>query len=496
MRNSAFWRNPRAVVIALCLVLALGGVSFAVAQKASSANNPAPTLKFAEPNEGPSRTGFAPVIKKVFPTVVRISSTKVVKTNLQSQQLDPFFRQFFGDQFGGQFQFPQEQRSEGLGSGVVMSPNGYIMTNNHVVDGATDIEVTLSDNRQFKGRVVGTDPRTDIAVVKIDADNLPAITVGNSDNVQVGDYALAIGNPFGVGQTVTMGIVSATHRSFDGENRIEEQEDFIQTDAAINPGNSGGALVNDRGDLIGINTAIIARGSDGNQGIGFAVPINMARNVMDQLIKNGKVTRAYLGIYPQDVTPALAKAFNKSQPGGALVSQVEPDTPASRAGLQKGDIILDVDGKPVTNANGLRNTISSLQPNARVNLKVLRNGTDQDIPVTLSELSTDQAQSVRPGGRRGGGNSSNILSGVSVEEMTAQTARQLNLPATTSGVVVTNVNPDSAAAQAGLQEGDVIQEVNRQPVRSISDYQRAMNSSSGATLLLVDRNGTTVFIAV
>ena len=272
---------------------------------------------------------------------------------------------------------------------MIVSPEGYILTNNHVVDDATDLEVVLSDGRQFKGRVIGKDDKTDVAVVKIDAGNLPAITIGDSDKVQVGDYALAIGNPFGVGQTVTMGIVSATHRG--GNLGIENYEDFIQTDAAINPGNSGGALVNDRGELVGINTAIIARGGEGNQGIGFAVPVNLARNIMDQIMKNGKVVRAQLGIYPQDVTPTIARQFGVKDSEGALVGEVVAGSPAQKAGLKNGDIILDVNGKQITNANQLRNMISTMQPNSNVNLKVWRDGAEHTMPVTLGELNPEEA---------------------------------------------------------------------------------------------------------
>jgi len=307
MSRNSFGRGRVTAALAVASALVLGGLGAAYAQKGSQANPPA-TMKFAEKNVAPSRTGFAPVVKAVVPTVVSIKSSKVIKTGGRrgQSQMDPF-RQFFGDQFGGQLNIPNipdERRSEGLGSGVIVSPEGYILTNNHVVDGATEVQVVLPDRREFKARVIGRDEKTDIAVVKIDAGNLPAITIGDSDKVEVGDYALAIGNPFGVGQSVKLGIVSATRR---GNLGIEGYEDFIQTDAAINPGNSGGALVNDRGELVGINTAIIAHGSEGNQGIGFAVPVNLARNVMDQIMKNGKVTRARLGILPQDVTPTIAR---------------------------------------------------------------------------------------------------------------------------------------------------------------------------------------------
>ena len=256
-----------------------------------------------------------------------------------------------------------------------------------MVADATDIKVTTSDKREYRARVVGTDPRTDIAVLQIDATNLPAITIGDSSKMQIGDTVLAIGDPFGVGETVTSGIVSAMGRTNLG---IEDYEDFIQTDAPINPGNSGGALVNDRGELIGINTAILSHGSGGSQGVGFAVPVNLARNVMDQILKNGKVTRAYLGVSIQEVSPQLAKAFGEAEPRGALVGDVSSGSPAEKSGLQKGDIIVGLNGKPITDSNQLRMSISMMAPGATADLKVLRDGSERDMTVTLGVLPTDQ----------------------------------------------------------------------------------------------------------
>ncbi|HTP34323.1 MAG TPA: DegQ family serine endoprotease [Candidatus Acidoferrales bacterium] len=490
MYKRDFWRRPKAIVAAAALVVGLGGVGLAAAEHLAS-QHPALALNVASQDEAPSRTGFAPVVKKALPSVVSISSSKVTKmpTGFQQMPDDPFFRQFFGRDFNRQFREAPEQREHALGSGVIMTSDGYIVTNNHVVDGATDVSVTLGDKREYKAKVVGTDPKSDIAVLKIDAAGLPAITIADSSKVQVGDYALAIGNPFGVGQTVTMGIVSATGRSHLG---IEEYEDFIQTDAPINPGNSGGALVNDRGHLIGINTAIIAHGSEGNQGIGFAVPANMARNVMEQIVKNGKVTRAYLGIIPQDLTPAIARAFGDKEMRGALVGDVSADSPAQKAGLQKGDIILSVNGKPVADSNDLRMTISMMAPDSNVNLKVFRNGGEREMAVKLGELPTTQAAVER----HNSDGSKSALSGVSVEDLDAQTARDLGIPANSPGVVVTNVSPASAAAEAGLRRGDVIQEVNRKPVKNTSDFERAMSASKEETLLLVNRKGSTLYLAV
>ena len=336
--------------------------------------------------------------------------------------------------------------------------------------------------------MVGTDPHTDIAVLKVDAGTLPAITIGDSSKVEVGDYALAIGNPFGVGETVTMGIVSAKGRTDLG---IEDYEDFIQTDAPINPGNSGGALINDRGELIGINTAIIAHGSDGNQGIGFAVPVNLAREVMDQILKNGKVVRAYLGIVPQDVTPAIANAFHTQASRGALVGDVSPDSPAQHAGIQKGDIILDVNGKPVADANQLRMTISMMPPDTTVKLNVLRSGQELPMSVQLAELPTRQDRASLDQGAQ-----QDALAGVSVENLTPDDAGQLNLPANTTGVVVTDVDPASQAADSGLHRGDVIQEVNHKPVRNKAEFEAAVRNAGKNPLLLVDRGGNTLFVAV
>jgi serine protease Do len=493
MRNQTFWKRPKAAVCSLALVAALGGVGYASATHLEHLHD-ALALKMASPDEGYSQTGFAPVVKKVLPTVVNIASSKVSKVPTEFfGQLpdDPMFRQFFGDDSNRRFRTPRqapEQREKGLGSGVVMTQDGYIVTNNHVVDGATDVTVTLADKREFKAKVIGTDPKSDIAVIKIDATNLSPITIADSSKVQVGDYALAVGDPFGVGQTVTMGIVSATGRSHLG---IEAYEDFIQTDAPINPGNSGGALINDRGELIGINTAIIAHGSEGNQGIGFAIPANMARNVMQQIVEHGKVTRAYLGIVPQDVTPDIAKQFGEKEARGALVADVSAGSPAQKSGLERGDIILDVNGKPVSDSNELRMTISMMAPDSDAKLKVLRNGSEREIAVKLDTMPTEQAASKSEDKSDG---SASALSGVSVDNLDAQSASDLGLSPNTKGVVVTNVDPSSEAAEAGLRRGDVIQEVNRQPVKNTSDFERAMRSSKDKPLLLVNRNGSTMYL--
>jgi serine protease Do len=494
MRPSRFWGMPKAM--ALAMILLVGATGYGVARASQSLlTGSHPTMKFADPNEGPSKTGFAPVVKSVLPDVVNISTSKVVRAQAQlPEEMDPMFRQFFGGQgFGfdnrgdNRSQTPRSQREESLGSGVMISPEGYIMTNNHVIEGATDVKVTLSNKRQVSAKVVGADPKTDIAVLKIEGSGYPAITIGDSSKVQVGDYALAVGDPFGVGQTVTMGIVSAMNR---GNLGIEDYEDFIQTDAPINPGNSGGALVNDRGQLIGINTAILSRGNGGgNQGIGFAVPINLARAVMDQLMDHGKVTRAYLGIVVQDVTPSIAKAMGQTELRGALVGDVKASSPAGKAGLQRGDVILDVNGKPVSDSRELRMNISMMKPDADVRLKILRDGRESEKTVRLGELPAEEQQA-----KAEEGSSESALEGVTLENLDAQTARQLSISPSTKGVVVTDISPSSPMAESGLRRGDVIQEVNHQPVRNVSELNEAVHKAGKNLLLLVNRQGNTLFI--
>jgi serine protease Do len=430
--------------------------------------------------------GFAPLFKPALPAVVSITSSRVVKVPQSPFFNDPFFQQFFGGQLPRQ---PQEQRERGLGSGVIVSPDGYILTNNHVVEKSTDIKVTFRDKREFSGKVIGTDPQTDIAVVKIDATGLPTIPLGDSSKLEVGDYAFAIGNPFGVGETATMGIISATGRN---GLAIEDYEDFIQTDAAINPGNSGGALLNARGELIGINTAILS-GGGGNQGIGFAIPINMAKYVMDQILKHGKVVRGYIGVGIQDVTPELARVFHVSASKGALVSSVDPNSPGAKAGLQRGDVITELNSQPVEGANDLRLRVGTLTPGTTVHLKVNRNGDLHDVDVTLGEAPA------RRGGENNPGESleNSPMRGVQVDELTDDIRQQLGLKSNVKGVVVTNVEDDSPAADSGLQRGDVIEQVNRQPVNSVADYRRLVEQAGKqALVLLINRGGTTTFLVV
>src|SRR5580693_9611866 len=336
-------------------------------------------------------TTFAPVVKRAMPAVVNISSSKVVKDQGgegggQGLFNDPFFRQFFGGRMPQQQQQPRSQRATSLGSGVVVSPDGYIITNNHVVDGATDVKVSFADKEEYPAKVIGTDKYTDVAVLKINKTGLTTLPFADSARAEVGDVVLAIGEPFGLGQTVTMGIISAKGRGGLG---IERFEDFIQTDTAINRGNSGGALIDTKGELVGINTAILSGETGGNQGIGFAIPANMARNIMDQILKKGKVTRGYMGILPQELTPDMARAFGMPNGHGVAVAQVTSSSPAEKAGMKVGDVITAINGTPVDDVNSFRLAVAGFAPGTTVHLKVARNGQNLDIPVALGEYNLE-----------------------------------------------------------------------------------------------------------
>lgn len=488
MRFKTFTRFQIAAV--LVGALSLGSLTTMLAQKAirSATGNAPLSVRVAAPGLPPG--GFADVVSHDLPAVVSIATTRVVKTSAQdSPMMDPFFRRFFGDE-GDMPRMPRSQKERAAGSGVIVSPDGYIVTNNHVVDHSNQITVTLSDKREFKARLIGNDARTDIAVLKIDATGLPTVAFADSAKVRVGDYAIAIGNPFNIGQTVTFGIVSATGR---GNLGIEDYEDFIQTDAAINPGNSGGALVNSKGDLIGINTAIISPNGGGNNGVGFAVPANMARRVMEDLVDKGKVSRGYLGVTLQSLNPALSSALGVKDTRGALVSDVKPDSPAAKAGLQSGDIITAYDGQPVMDSNQLKNQVGTAQPGQVAHLNVLRSGASKQLDVTLGEMPNNLSASLN---EPGSGENSHHL-GLELGNLDQQTLRQLELPRTTQGVVVLNVEQGSPAADAGLQRGDVIQQVNRKPVTTVNQAADALHGATGKSILLsVLRDGTTLFVAI
>ncbi len=488
------------VIAGLFLVVGIAvGMVFAIRMKsAESATAFAGVDTRALPIKVDAGPDFVPIVKADLPAIVNISTTRIIKSPAQTMNSpfgeDPFFRQFFGNQFFHNFQIPREERESALGSGVIVSPNGYIITNNHVIAKADTIKVILGNNRVYKGKVVGADPLSDIAVVKINAKNLPVIPWGNSSKLQVGQYVLAMGNPFGLNQTVTMGIVSALGREDVG---IDNYEDFIQTDAAINPGNSGGALVNTRGQLVGINTAIYTR-SGGYMGIGFAIPSNMARNVMTQLIKHGRVIRGWLGVSIQEVTPALAKNFGLPNSNGALVGEVFKGSPAFRAGLKTGDVIVKYDGKVVDNPTTLRNFVANTPVGSEVDITAIRNRKTVVLHAKIVEQTKQDLEIAKTGGGQTQESRHTLLSGLAVQNLTPQIASQLGLPGYSTGVVISQVNPDSAAAAVGLQPGDVITQINRQTVRNLADYRRITGKlgKDQSVLLLIKRGNTNMFVVI
>src|SRR5581483_1512750 len=468
MSNVVQFRRSTAI---LTLVAAsIGGgliAAFAVANHSSS--NPVSVVARADNNSTQKvsqlSNSFADIIEKASPAVVKISMTRIIKASEQQQNnpfmSDPFFRQFFG---GGNGRMrPQDQRERGLGSGIIVSPSGYILTNNHVVEKANKLEITLSDGRDFSGKVVGTDPQTDVAVVKINADNLPSMPFANSDSARVGDLCFAIGNPFGQDHTVTMGIVSAKNRNLEMGTHIQN---FIQTDASINPGNSGGALINAKGELIGMNTMILTGGGGnafgggegGNVGIGFAVPSNLAKQVMDQIEKNGKVSRGYLGAELQTVSRDLAPHLGLKSPEGAIIASVTPNGPGAKAGLKTGDVVTGIDGKAVQSSDDLTMDVISHAPGSTVALDVVRDGKPMKVNVTLGTRPTgidwDQKGNNSDNDKNGSndqdnGNPGSVTArGITVETLTADLAQQINADPGTKGVVVDSVDQSSSAADA------------------------------------------------
>jgi serine protease Do len=434
--------------------------------------------------------GFADAVAKVTPAVVTIRTERTASPQMtQAPQFPEGFP--FGDLFGQRAprgrQMPAPMQ-RGLGSGVIVTADGYILTNHHVIDDAAKIQVELSDRRVMEAKLIGSDQPSDLAVIKIGGSNLPVVPIGDSNAMRVGDLVLAVGNPLGVGQTVTMGIVSAKGRATGLGNG--GYEDFLQTDAPINQGNSGGALVNTAGELVGINSQILSP-SGGNIGIGFAVPSNMAKNVMDQLVMNGRVHRGLLGVTVQGVTGDLAAGLGLDKAEGAIVSNVTPNGAAAKAGVKQGDVILSYQGRPVVDTNAFRNEIAATKPGSTVTLKVLRDGRTTELKATLEEMTVARDGNRSLDGEREGSGKY----GMTVEPITPDLAAQLDLDRDLRGVVITGVDPSGAAASAGLREGDVIQQVNGKSVRSAAEVRDALNATSGKpAVLLITRGEATIFV--
>jgi len=420
---------------------------------------------------------FVDVAKRVTPTVVSITSAKVVKV-----RNNPLFDFFHDDSRGrNNRDNNREFRQQGLGSGVIISNDGYVLTNNHVVQGAEEISI-LIDNKEYAAKIIGTDPKTDVAVVKVDAKNLPMIALGNSDNLEVGEWVIAVGNPFSLelAHTVTAGIVSGKGRAPGIGDGTLQYEDFIQTDAAINPGNSGGALVNLSGELVGINTAIVTGGyGGGNVGVGFAIPINLARNVMQSLIEVGRVVRGYIGVDIQQVDNRLAKAYGLSEPYGALVTGIRPNSPAQDAGLKVEDIVIEVDGKKINNRNHLMNMVASYKPGTRVPITLWRNKKEMKVNLVLGERPEDD-QPVRLTNNE----SNEAQLGLQVATLTPALASRFDIDPDEEGVIVTDMEEGSQAAEEGIRVGDLIREVNRQPVRNLAEFRRTIGAATGDVVLL------------
>jgi len=480
--------RARAILLGGALIAAVASVT--MTRHVIAADSPKLTRVALAENDNPivrdAKSGsFAPIVKQVSPSVVQVNIT--TKSRMISEEESPMdggdlFRRFFGNQFGAQPGHPggtlKMPKEHGLGSGVIINKDGYILTNNHVVENADTITVTLNDGREFTAKVIGRDPKTDVAVLKIDAKNLPFLTVADSDKTEVGDLCLAIGNPYGIGQTVTMGIISAKGRGNVGVGT--DYEDFIQTDAAINPGNSGGALVDAEGRLIGINTAILSR-SGGYQGIGFAVPINMAKTVMESLVTNGRVVRGFLGVSIQDVNPALEQEFKLPEDKGALVGDITPHSPAEKAGVKSGDVIVEFNNKPVTDSRHLRLQVAETAPGTKVSLKVIRDGHEKTLDLTVKELPGTEQLAKNDSSED---NSSDVLNGVGVTDLDAAAKNQLKLPENIKGAVVTQVEQDSAAYEKGLRPGDVIEEINRKPVNTADDAVKLTTHVKDKVVLL------------
>ncbi len=480
-------------IMAINLVVLLALILASAACRSRGATPAATTV--APVADAPPQNSYADVVSKVAPAVITIRADKRVRMPQQSPfSDDPFFRGLFGNR--SPQQQPQETLERALGSGVIVSADGYILTNHHVIDGAQDIKVDMNDGRTLDAKLVGSDQLSDLAVLKISGTGLSYLTPGDSDKVRVGDVALAVGNPFGVGQTVTMGIISAKGRTNAQQVGSGSFEDFLQTDAPINQGNSGGALVNTQGELIGINSQILPGAGGTNIGIGFAIPSNMARTVMDQLLKSGKVRRAQLGVRIGRVTSDMATSLGMSETKGVIVESVQSGSAAQRAGIHHGDVITAIDGSPTNDVNAFRNHVASMAPGTEVTLTILRDNREQKFKVSLGELTAENAKTGEQSETGPNASGAGKL-GVTVEPLTPEIASELNLRPGTQGVVVDSVDPAGPAAAAGIQRADVIQEVNRQPVRSSTDLRAAIEKSSNKpALLLINRRGETSYVTV
>jgi serine protease Do len=478
-------------VVILLSGFLLGGLTFYVLSKITEHQR---YLPYASTPNVPKQIietsrAFSEIVSAVSPTVVNISTTKVIRRDTKSLFDDPFFDLFspFHD-----FGLTKKWKEQSLGSGVIVSPDGYIITNNHVVEQGEEIKVTLFDRRTFKGKIVGADPKTDIAIVRIDAHDLPTLTWGDSEKLQVGEFVLAIGNPYSLSHTVTMGIISAVGRANVG---IADYEDFIQTDAAINPGNSGGPLVNIKGELIGINTAIFSR-TGGYQGIGFAVPSNMVRIVIDQLVQKGKVTRGWIGVTIQDLTPELSQKFGLKKTSGALVSDVAKDSPAGKAGIKRGDIIFEINGKEIKDVSSLRNMVAQSKVGSEISMKILRSGHEYAIKVFIVELPREVAEVVQD--KVQNDTEAEILAGLTVMDITKEIIKQLGFNKDERGVVVVRVEPGSPADEAEIKRGDIIKEMDEKEVDDMEDFNRiASNIKKNETVLFfINRGGKRFYVVL
>jgi Do/DeqQ family serine protease len=475
---------------AAVIALLVGGLTWQ--GLAAGAQETAPRMQgtAASPVVAGGRDSYADIVKVVAPAVVTVRVEARPRMIPTDSQQDELFRRFFGDRFGEQFganprRMPAPVR-RGLGSGVVVTADGYILTNHHVIEGAAAIHVDLSDGRTLEAKLVGSDEPSDLAVLKVEATNLQALRLGDSDAVQVGDVVLAIGNPLGLGQTVTLGIVSAKGRSTGTGN----YEDFLQTDAPINQGNSGGALVSTKGELVGINSQILSP-SGGNIGIGFAIPSNMARDVMNDLRQGGRVRRAQLGVAIQPVTSEIAESLGLGSVRGVIVSSVQPGSAADKAGIVRGDVITSFNGQPVQDLNSLRNRVAAAEPGSAATVTVVRDGGERKLSVTLAEApASGSAATIETPGNQ-------AALGITVAPLTPDVAARAGLPRDARGLLVQEVGPGSRAEAAGIQPGDVIQEVNRQAVGSVDALRAAVQGSAGRpVLLLIARDGGTLFVTV